>query len=179
MTDRRLALHTGYDQGRSKAWQGLWFAVENLAFKKFWFPRRFRPAVLRAFGAEVGEGVVIRYNVRVTWPWKLSIGDHSWIGEGTWLYNVEPIRIGANTCVSQEAFLCTGSHDRFALDFACDNGPITVGSRSWIGAQAAVLRGVTVGDDATVGGRALVVKDVPDGGVAVAPPADVRAAGGR
>lgn len=179
VTDRHLAWHTGYDQGRSQAWQALWFAVENLAFKKFWFPRRLRPAVLRAFGAQVAEGVIIRYNVRVTWPWKLAIGQDSWIGEGVWLYNVEPITIGHDTCLSQEAFLCTGAHDRFAADFACDNAPIVVGSGSWIGARAVVLRGVRIGDDATVGGAALVTQDIPAGGVALAPAAQVKPAGGR
>jgi acetyltransferase-like isoleucine patch superfamily enzyme len=35
--------------------------------------------------------------------------------------------------------------------------------RSWIGAQALVLRGVTVGHGATVAARACVFRDVPSG----------------
>lgn len=169
VNERRLALHTGYDQGRSKLWQGAWFATQNLVFEKFWFPRRWRPALLRAFGAEIGEGVVIRYRVRVMWPWRLTIGNDSWVGEGSWLYNVADLTIGSDVCVSQEVFLCTGSHDPTTIDFAVRNTPIVVQDGVWIGAQAQVLSGVTVGEGATIGLGATVSKDVPAGTVVVAP----------
>ncbi len=41
----------GYDKGRSLPWQVAWFATMNLVFTKWWLPPRFRPAILRAFGA--------------------------------------------------------------------------------------------------------------------------------
>ncbi len=155
---RRLAGFTGagYDKGRSVAWQAAWFAVQHLIFGQWWFPAALRPVVLRAFGASIGCGVRIRSRVRVHWPWKLAIGDHSWIGEGAWLLNLEPITIGADVCVSQEAFLCTGSHHHASETFEFDNGPITIEDGAWIAAQALVLRGVTIGADALVGARAIV-----------------------
>jgi putative colanic acid biosynthesis acetyltransferase WcaF len=152
---------TGYDKGRGWLAQATWFAFSNLVFKTWWCPARFRPAMLRAFGAEVGARVLIRHNVRVHWPWKLTIGDDCWLGEDVWLLNLEPITLGADVCVSQGAFLCTGSHDRRSPSFEYDNGPIIVREASWIAAQAIILRGVTVEARAVVGARAVVMRDVP------------------
>jgi putative colanic acid biosynthesis acetyltransferase WcaF len=134
----------GYDKGRSRAWQVLWFAVMNVAFMKWWMPMRFRPAILRAFGAQVGERVRIRQGVRVQWPWKLSIGDDCWIGEGVWLLNLEQITIEHDACLSQEAFLCTGSHRHADPAFGFDNSPIHIGAGAWVAARATVLRGASV-----------------------------------
>jgi putative colanic acid biosynthesis acetyltransferase WcaF len=153
----------GYDKERSMLWQTLWFAAQNLVFGAWWCPLRLRSALLRAFGAEIGHGVRIRHRVRVLWPWKLSIGDHAWIGEGVWLLNLERITIGADVCISQEAFLCTGSHDHASATFEFDNGPIAVEDGAWIAAQALVLRGTTVGEGALVGARSVIRKSVPAG----------------
>jgi putative colanic acid biosynthesis acetyltransferase WcaF len=151
----------GYDKGRSVFWQAAWFATMNLVFIKWWCPRCIRVRLLRAFGASIGSSVVIRHRVRILWPWKLEVGDCSWIGEGSWLLNLEPILIGTNVCVSQEAFLCTGGHDRRDPSFRYDNGPITIADNSWIATQALILRGVTVGNGVVVGARAVVTRSLP------------------
>jgi putative colanic acid biosynthesis acetyltransferase WcaF len=143
---RDLANFTGagYDKGRSKLWQAAWFTVMNLVFTKWWLPPRFRPPILRAFGARVGQRVLIRHRVRVLWPWKLTIGDDCWIGEGAWLLNLEQITIEDDVCLSQEAFLCTGSHRQRDAAFEFDNAPIHVGAGAWVAARATVLRGTTI-----------------------------------
>ena len=159
---RDLSGFTGrsYDIGRGKLAQILWLAVSGAIFMRWWCPARVRVAILRAFGATIGDGVLIRHRVRIHWPWKLSVGDHSWIGEGAWLLNLEPITIGRNVCVSQDALLCTGSHDRRSTTFEFENAPITLEDGSWVAARATVLRGVTVGSGATIGAAALVTSDV-------------------
>jgi putative colanic acid biosynthesis acetyltransferase WcaF len=107
--------------------------------------------------------VFIRHRVRVLWPWKLRVGDDSWIGEDVWLLNLEPIDVGRDVCLSQGVFLCAGSHDRHSPSFEYDNGPIVIHDQTWIAAQALVLRGVTVHERCVVGARAVVTKDVPTG----------------
>lgn len=152
----------GYDKGRSTIWQAAWFATMNLLFSRWWCPLAWRPAILKAFGAKVGDGVVIRHRVRVLWPWKLVLGDHTWVGEGAWLLNLENITIGSNVCLSQDVFLCTGSHDRRSPTFEYANGPIKVDDEAWLATQVLVLRGVTIGRGAVVGARAIVSKDLPE-----------------
>lgn len=167
MPDLATFTTAGYDKGRPAAIQAAWFAVLNLVFRKWWCPARLRTAILRAFGARVGRGVLIRHDVRVLWPWKLSIGDNSWVGEGAWLLNLEPIVIGANVCVSQEALLCTGGHDHRRSDFGYRNGPIALESGCWVGARAVVLAGVTVGTGAVVPANTTASRDIPAGVVAL------------
>lgn len=166
----RLAAFSGaaYDKGRPKAVQALWLATQDIIMN-WWFPAKARVAVLRAFGAQIGEGVLIRHRVRIHWPWKLSVGSDSWIGEGTWILNLEPVTIGSNVCVSQNVFLCTGSHDRRSPSFEFDNAPIKIEHGAWVAARATVLRGVTVGEGAVVGATALVSKDVLPGSTVFAP----------
>jgi len=165
----------GYEKGRPLPVQALWYATQHLVFGAWWLPARLRPVILRAFGATVGERVLIRRGVRVHWPWKLVVGDDVWIGEGAWLLNLEPIRLGSDVCVSQEALLCTGSHDRRSPTFEFDNAPITVEDGAWVAARAVVLRGVTVGRGATVGAGAVASHDLaPE---ALLGSTDVRSAG--
>src|ERR1700709_1525958 len=101
-----------FDRGASKTREILWLFVSLILF-------RFCPlslsslkcAVLRAFGAKVGIGVTIKPQVKITFPWKLTMGNYVWLGEECWLLNLDQIVIGDNVCISQRAFLCTGSHD--------------------------------------------------------------------
>ena len=152
----------GYDRGRGRLWQALWHFVSFVFFQAFWIPRSWRPGILRLFGAKVGHGVVIRHDVRIMWPWKFSIGDHSWLGEGLRVINLEKIEIGTNVCISQGVMLCSGSHDYRKISFPYRNQPIRVGDSSWIAARAMVLPGVTVGAGAVIAAGEVVRSDVPD-----------------
>lgn len=175
---RRLNGFTGagYSKGRNVIWQAGWMLASGLLTTRWWCPLRLRLAVLRLFGATVGSGVLIRHNVRIHWPWKLSVGDNSWIGEEVWILNLEPVRIGADVCISQGVLLCTGSHDRRSPTFEFDNAPVSIGDGSWIAARATVLRGSAIGEDCIIGATALVVSDVADGTIVHAPIAEASGA---
>jgi len=175
MTQRDLAGFTGsgYDKGRNVAWQALWVAASSLIVERSWCPARLRLLVLRAFGAHIGTGVLIRQHVRIHWPWKVTIADNVWIGVDSWLLNLEPITIGSNVCISQGVFLCTGSHDHRSRTFEFDNAPIVIEDGAWIAARATVLRGVTIGAGALVGACALVTRSVAPGSRVLAPAATV------
>nr|WP_296778777.1 DapH/DapD/GlmU-related protein [Rhodococcus sp. (in: high G+C Gram-positive bacteria)] len=172
---RSLAGFTGagYDKGRPFPVQALWLAVSTTVLGRWWCPNSVRVAVLRAFGASIGPGVSIRHGVKIHWPWKLTVGAHSWVGEKVWILNLEPVTIGQDSCISQSVLLCAGSHDRRSPTFEFGNAPIVVGDRVWVAARATVLRGVTIGDGATVGATALVTADVPAGSTVLAPRAAV------
>jgi putative colanic acid biosynthesis acetyltransferase WcaF len=121
----------------------------------------FRRVLLRVFGAKVGAGVILKPGVRVKYPWRLSIGDHSWIGEDCWIDNLGDVVIGANACVSQAVYLCTGNHDWKATHFDLIVSPITLEDGSWIGARATVLGGVRVHRCAIVTAGSVAARDVP------------------
>jgi len=158
-----------YDKGRGLPTQALWVAVSTLIFTRVWCPNWLRCAILRSFGAQIGEGVVIKHRVIVHWPWKLSIGNNSWIGAGAELYNLENIVIGSDVCISQHALLCTASRDRRSPSFEFDNGPIVLENGVWLCARTTVLRGVTIGSNSVVAATSLVSCDVPPDSI-VRPP---------
>lgn len=148
--DLRGFTGNGYEVGRGTLVQAAWLLVSGLVFMRWWCPAHLRVAILRAFGAQIGRDVLIRHRVRIHWPWKLAIGDASWIGEGAWLLNLENITIGSNVCISQEVLLCTGSHDRISPTFEFDNAPIFIEDGAWIATRAIILRGAQIGRNVTV-----------------------------
>lgn len=166
--DLRGFTGSGYSRGRGLVWQVAWLAVSSVFVSHWWCPPRLRAAILRGFGATIGDGTVIRHRVRIHWPWKLTVGDGSWIGEGSWLLNLEPITIGSDVCISQEVLLCTGSHDRRSRTFEFDNAPIVVEDGAWVAARATVLRGSRIGHDSVVGATALVTGTVAPGQIVLA-----------
>lgn len=151
-----------FDRGASRVKEALWWLVRGLFFLPSWpVPSRLRALFLRAFGACVGRGVVIRSGVNITFPWRLKIRDHVWIGEDVLILSLAPVTIESNVCVSQRAFLCTGSHDYQREDFALITRPITIRSGSWIAAQAFIGPGVEIGSGAVVSAGSVVLKNVP------------------
>lgn len=174
-TRRRLVNFRGdgYDKGRSKLVQILWVVASALLVERIWCPTKLRVKILRLFGASIGNRVLIRHGVRIHWPWKLTIGSDVWIGVDAWLLNLEPIQIGSDVCISQEAMLCTGSHQMQSPSFEFDNGRIVISDGVWIAARATILRGVHIGRDAVVGATALITKDLQDRSIAFAPKAQI------
>lgn len=129
--------------------------------------------LLRKFGATIGPNTFIEPTTKVFHPWLLTIGDWTHIAGGANLYNLGPMSIGDHSVVSQNAFLCAGTHDYTHPNLPLLRPPITIGSGVWIAAEAFVGPGVTVGDNSVVGARAVVTKDVPPGVVVAGNPARV------
>ena len=129
------------------AWKRLlWYYTSLVFFQSSWLPlTRFKTALLRAFGAKVGAGVVIKPRVHIKYPWLLTVGDFSWIGEGAWIDNLCPVRIGANACISQGAYLLTGNHNYKKTSFDLMVASINLEDGVWIGAKATVCPGITCG----------------------------------
>lgn len=90
----------------------------------------------------MGVGLVIKPNVNIKYPWKLSIGNHVWIGEKVWIDNLDHVTIGDNCCISQGAMLLCGSHDYRKEAFDLIVKPIVLEDGVWIGAKAVVCQGV-------------------------------------
>lgn len=161
-------------RGRPGWYVQLWWIVEAILFRPSpQFLYAWRRWLLRRFGARVGEGVIIRPTVRTQFPWKVRIGDYSWIGDDVVLYSLGDIDIGANVVVSQKSYLCTGSHDAGATDFTIFSEPIYLEDECWIATDVYIAPGVRIGRGTLVGARSSVFKDLPAGKICMGSPARV------
>ena len=156
---------TGAFQRGAPAWkEALWVAVKCVFFvNPLPWPSTLRVALLRAFGARIGRGVVVRANVNITFPWRLDVGDHVWFGEEVLVLSLAPVRIESHVCLSQRTFLCTGSHRFETPMFELVTKPITIHERSWIAAQVFVAPGVEIGPGSMVAAGSVVLETVPAG----------------
>lgn len=165
---------SGFERGRPRWCEALWVAVKCVFFlNPLPWPSVLRVALLRAFGARVGERVVVRARVNITFPWKLAVGDDVWIGEEVLILSLAPVVLESNVCLSQRAFLCTGSHDFRSRTFDLVTQPITIRAGSWIAAQAFLAPGVEVGAGSMVAAGSVVLENVPPGSLARGNPAAV------
>jgi len=154
----------GLDRGRPVWFASLWYLTKCLLFLSPWpFPSRLKCLILRCFGATIGKGVVIKPRVNIHLPWKLTVGDFTWIGEEVFILNFEPVTIGSNCCISQRAFLCTGNHDYRQPNMAYRNRPIILQDGAWVGAQVFVGPGVTIGREAVLAAGSVVTSHQPAG----------------
>jgi len=147
---------------KSKVARAVWNIVWLLLFRPT--PRGilygWRRFLLRVFGAKIGKGAHILPSCKVWQPWKLTMGEHSCLSEYVDCYSVDTITIGAQTVISQDAFLCCASHDITSSTMELTHKPIVIGSNAWVAARAFIGPGVTIGEGAVVGACAVVTKDV-------------------
>lgn len=150
---------------RSKLYEAAWIIAEALLVSNPLQPSsRVRAVALRVFGARVGRDVILRPRLRVKFPWNLSIGDRSWIGEGVWIHNQATVTIGMDAVISQGTFITTGSHDYMSsMDLV--TSPVSIGDGVWITAMCIVLRGVTIGPNVLIAPGSVVNRDLSPGGM--------------
>mgnify|MGYP001074945802 CR=1 FL=1 len=149
-----------YNPGRSFLVRTIWHFVNALLLQSPLNPSSgLKVAVMRLFGATIGKGVVLKPSINIKYPWNITIGDYSWIGEGAWLDSLAPIRIGSNVCISQGTYFCTGNHDWSDPAFGLIVKPIVVEDGAWVGARATVLPGVTVASHSIVAAGSVLSRD--------------------
>jgi len=159
-------------RGRSAWFVQTWWLVQMLFFKTSpQFMYGWRRFLLRCFGAKIGKKVMIRPSAHVQFPWKLNIGEYSWVGDGVVLYNLDKINIGSHAVISQRSYLCTGSHHHGCPDFSIYTKPIIIENQCWLAADVFVAPGITIGTGTVVGSRSSVFKSLPSGKICFGTPA--------
>jgi putative colanic acid biosynthesis acetyltransferase WcaF len=158
--------------GASKLKQVAWYLVNMFIINSPVPGSGFRVFFLRQFGATIGTGVVIKPHVNIKFPWKLIIGNFSWIGERVWIDNLDFVTIGQSVCISQGAFLLTGNHDFKKVTFDLITAPVNVEDGVWIGAAAIVCPGVQCGTHAVLSVAAVAAKDLQPYGIYKGNPAE-------
>lgn len=167
----RFTMPRGF-RGRSAFTVQIWWIVQDTLFRLS--PQAlygWRNFLLRLFGAKLGRAVQIRSTTRVTYPWKLTIGDYVWVGDGCVFYNLGPIELGSHVAIAHDVYFCTGLHDYSRTDFPIGQKPIHIEDEVWIPNDVFVGPGVTIGKGAIVGARSTVLKDLPGGMICLGNPA--------
>jgi putative colanic acid biosynthesis acetyltransferase WcaF len=149
-----------------------WWLVQAIFFRTSpQFLYGYRRFLLRLFGAKIGKNVIIRPSVQITYPWKISIGDYSWIGDDVVLYSLGEIDIGNHVVVSQKSYLCAASHDYTKSDFPIFSKKITIKDQCWLATDVFVAPGITIEKGTVVGSRSSVYKNLPANKVCIGNPA--------
>jgi putative colanic acid biosynthesis acetyltransferase WcaF len=140
----------------------VWNFIRLILFRPFASRlfRKWRILLLKCFGAKVEWSSHIYASVKIWAPWNLQVGANSSLGPKVDCYNQGNISIGANTVISQKAYLCASTHDYTERNFPLILKPITIGNGVWIAADAFIGPGVYVKNDAIIAARAVVTKNV-------------------
>lgn len=129
--------------GANKLKQIAWYFTNAIFFKSSINPSSaIKVFLLKLFGAKIGTNVNIKPSINIKYPWKLVVGNYSWIGEAVWIDNLSDVIIGENVTLSQGALLLTGSHDHTKETFDFVSFPIILEDGVWVGAKAVVFGGV-------------------------------------
>ena len=150
--------NSSFNRGAFAIKRTLWFVMHAILFSSSLPGSGWRVKLLVLFGAQVGNGVVIKPGVCIKFPWKLTLGNDCWIGENVWIDNLDGVSIGSNSCVSQGVYLCTGSHDWSKSTFDLITKPIVIGEQAWVGAFCRVAPGVTVASGSVCAMGSVVTK---------------------
>ena len=169
--DLRQYDQSNFDRGKPGWFILFWWLVQAVTFPLTLHSLSgIRCWILRRFGAKIGRGVLIRPTARFTYPWKVKIGDYSWIGDDVVLYSLDQINIGQHCVISQKSYLCTGSHDITDPAFGLKTAPITIEDGAWVAADCFVGPRVVIGANAVIAARSSVFGDMPPGQVCMGTP---------
>jgi putative colanic acid biosynthesis acetyltransferase WcaF len=71
----------------------------------------WRSFLLRLFGAKMGADCHFYPRSKVWAPWNLICADQVTAGDGAEIYNPAPVTMGSHAILSQDAYVCTATHD--------------------------------------------------------------------
>jgi putative colanic acid biosynthesis acetyltransferase WcaF len=140
----------------------LWNITCMLLFRPSPAPfHAWRAFLLKCYGAKVGKGVHVYPRVKIWAPWNLSLGDECGIANGVTLYSQGGISIGYRAIISQNSYICTGTHDYTVKEHPLITFPIRIEDHAWVAAGVFVNPGVTIKEGAVIGACSVVTKDMP------------------
>jgi putative colanic acid biosynthesis acetyltransferase WcaF len=150
-----------YNPGGGVIKRSMWFIINALFFTNPLNPSSsIKVLLLKWFGAKIGARVVIKPGVNIKYPWKLTIGNNTWIGERVWIDNLDQVTIGENCCLSQEALLLCGNHHYGRTTFDLMITPIILEDGVWIGARSLLTGGVTCFSHSVLTAYSMTSKDL-------------------
>jgi maltose O-acetyltransferase len=123
-----------------------------------------------------GDNFHITPPFRCDYGFNITLGERFYANFGCTILDVAPVTIGDDVMFGPSVQIITATHpidstERISgLEYA---KPITIGSKTWLGAGVIVCPGVTIGEGCVIGAGSVVVKDIPAYSVAVGNPCRV------
>ncbi len=123
---------------------------------------------------------VFSFSNRWTEQPQLVIGDNTFVGTGCVIAVAESVRIGRHCLLAGGVSI--SDYDGHPIDPVLRRTspnpreairPVVIGADVWIGANAKILKGVTIGDRSIIGTGAVVTKSVPCDAIVAGNPARV------
>ena len=127
--------------------------------------------VLRCFGARIGKSVRVYGGVKIYFPFNLSVSDYSTLGHDVNVYNLAPVSIGSHVTISQESYLCSGTHNYLSGNMELLKKPINIGDNVWLCARSFVGPGVVVGASSILGACSVAMRSLDSDWIYVGNPA--------
>lgn len=154
-----------FEIGASGLKQFFWYFTDVFFFRNKLIPvSGILVFLLRLFGSKIGKDVRIKPGIHIKYPWKLNIGDYSWLAD-CYIENLDQVIIGENCCISQQAMLMTGNHNYRKTSFDLITAPIILEDGAWVGAAAKVCPGVTLNSHAVLTMGSVATKNLDAYGV--------------
>ena len=159
--------------GKSLIYVQLWRTINTFLFKPSPdFIPSFRNHILRLFGAKIGKGVKIKSSTKIHYPWKLKIGDYSWVGYNCDIYNLCELEIGSHVSIAHNVTICGSSHDIHKKSFDIIKlGKIEIQDEVWIANNVFIGPEVIIKKGAVIGANSSTFKNLDEGTIYVGNPA--------
>lgn len=135
-----------------------------------------REELMRRLLGRTGERFLIEQPFCCDYGYNIEIGEDFYANVNCVILDGAKVTFGNTVFVAPNCGFYTAGHP---LDIAQRNSgleyarPITVGNDVWIGANVAVLPGVTIGDGCVIGAGSVVTRDIPAHSLAVGNPCRV------
>jgi acetyltransferase-like isoleucine patch superfamily enzyme len=97
---------------------------------------------------------------------KLTLGDHVFVGFGSYFGLFGDIQIGNNVLIAARAYIASVTHGyEYKKTLIQKQGfkiaPVRIGNDVWIGCNVVIMPGVTVNNGAVIGAGSVVTKNIP------------------
>lgn len=105
----------------------------------------------------------------------LSVGS-GFMNAGSQIRCQEKISIGNNVAIARQVIIMDNDAHKILFSDGSENEitkPVIIGNNVWIGANAIILKGVTIANNSIVAAGAVVTKDVPTNSIVAGVPAKV------
>ena len=160
MSNKVIPKYTTKFSLKNKLYRLIWNITYYLLFRPFIgnIFNHWRILLLKLFGAKIGKGSVIYSTAKIWLPYNLVVDKESCIGPNVFCYNPQLITIGNKVTVSQNTYLCGGSHDICDLALGFISAPIVIKDFSWVCANCFIMMGTTIEEGCIIGATASLFK---------------------